>query len=108
MHPVLGWALGTQGKLGQVLLLQAGGGQDGYTLEDSTGTHAMMKEKPRGQVGAHRGGQSSLRSDEGFLRNQCLGVSQMKRRKGHRRENSVCRAQWYDAVLSVSVIEQMH
>lgn len=37
MHPVLGWALGTQGKLGQVLLLQAGGGQDGYTLEDSTG-----------------------------------------------------------------------
>lgn len=67
------------------------------------GTHAMMKEKPRGQVGAHRGGQSSLRSDEGFLRNQCLGVSQMERRKGHRRENSVCRAQWYEAVLSVSV-----
>lgn len=41
-------------------------------------THAKMKEKPRGWVGAHRGGQSSLRSDEGFLRNQCLGVSQMK------------------------------
>lgn len=72
-------------------------------LRTVRGIHAMMKEKPRGRVGAHRGGQSSLRSDEGFLRNQFLGVSQMERRKGHRRENSVCRAQWYEAVLSVSV-----
>lgn len=66
-------------------------------------THAKMKEKPRGWMGAHRGGQSSLRSDEGFLRNQCLGVSQMERRKNHKRENSVCRAQWCEAVSSVSI-----
>lgn len=67
------------------------------------GTHAMTKENPRGWVGTHRDSQSSLRSDNGFLRNQCLGFSQMERRKKHRRENSICRAQWYEAALPVSV-----
>lgn len=51
VHPALGWAVGTQGKLGQVLLLQAGGGEDECTL-DSMGNTGYDEGKAQGMGGS--------------------------------------------------------
>lgn len=71
---------------GEYLLLQAGMGVGWGGVNTCSravqGTHAVTKEKPRewGR-GAHRDGQSILRSSEGFQRNQHLTLSWAKRRK---------------------------
>lgn len=102
MYPAPGWVLGTRRKLGQFLLLQADGGGNEYTVEDSMGNTCYDKGKAQRMDGNPQRWPVQPKECEVFLRNECLGVSQMKGKR-KLKGKSVCRAQWYEAASSVSI-----